>query len=85
MEPNVRFGYGNRMAALAAQATGQWEDAATYWEKAGEGLEAEACRMIAAANRRGDAFRARVAELQRDGEPYEAALRQADREIYGPK
>ena len=71
-----------RRKAQEYQRHSQWELAALEWEKMGEQLQADACRMIKESGDRGDRFRARVRELTDAGTPYQKALEQADREVY---
>jgi hypothetical protein len=60
-----------------------WESAAHWHDVAGDPDEAKACRLLVTSARLGDAWRARVTELQADGMSFEDAAAMAREEIYG--
>lgn len=66
-----------RHQAKEHERRNEWSSAAARWRELGEFDHAAACQRLAEAIRRGDAFRARVAELQAAGKTYGQALAQA--------
>jgi hypothetical protein len=52
-------------AIKAMEQLGEWEIAAAHWRKIGRHEDARACDLIVESKRKGDAFRAASADLQK--------------------